>query len=125
MKLSKLTGQFQEDQSTPIHHTTVTRFKINHVATDPVTRANCAAGKFTELSTFSKTNSAIGGIKFTNALPNHYTPWKKKQKEKNKLDLKILFYNNCRGLTNEERMYEFESAIKKINWDIVGLSEIR
>jgi len=28
-------------------------------------------------------------------------------------------------MANEERLKEFESAVKDINWDIIGLSEVR
>lgn len=41
---------------------------------------------------------------------------------KNKLD--ILYYN-CRGLANEARVYEFEKAVEKLRWDIIGLAETR
>ncbi len=40
------------------------------------------------------------------------------------MSLRVLHYN-CRGLTNEERMTEFETALDKIKWDVVGTSEIR
>ena len=32
---------------------------------------------------------------------------------------------NTRGLASEERLHEFEIVLDKIDWDIVGLSEVR
>lgn len=45
-------------------------------------------------------------------------------KSKNRLELKILHFN-CRGLTSEERLWEFENELNKIKWEIVGLAEVR
>lgn len=36
-----------------------------------------------------------------------------------------VHYYNCRGMAGEERVIEFENALQKINWNIVGLSEVR
>lgn len=50
---------------------------------------------------------------------------KRREKGKNKRkELSILHYN-CRGMANEERMQEFENALKDIKWDIIGLAEVR
>ncbi len=34
-----------------------------------------------------------------------------------------LLYYNCRGLSNKECLYEFETTLDKIKWDIVDISE--
>ena len=34
-------------------------------------------------------------------------------------------YFNAGGLANEERLNEFELALSKVKWDIVGMSEAR
>ncbi len=52
------------------------------------------------------------------------TKKKKLEEGKDKLFLKILHYN-CQGLAGEARLYEFKEALGKINWDVLGISEIR
>ncbi len=36
-----------------------------------------------------------------------------------------LLYYDCRGLSNEKHVYEFEKTLDKIKWDIVGISGVR
>lgn len=37
----------------------------------------------------------------------------------------MILYFNCRGLENEDRIYELKKALDKIEWDLIGLSEVR
>ncbi len=32
---------------------------------------------------------------------------------------------NCRGIANEERMWKLETALDKIKWDTISISEVR
>ena len=49
---------------------------------------------------------------------------KTKGKGKEGMELNLCYFN-CRGMASEERVYEFERAIEKIKWDIIGLSAVR
>ncbi len=67
-------------------------------------------------------------LKTSNA-PHPHNPLKmnqknNKEKRKQPKNLKIITFN-CRGLASKKRMYEFEQTCNKINYDIIGLSEIR
>ena len=50
--------------------------------------------------------------------------YKNKEKTDTFGQLKILNYN-CRGLASEARLVEMEAALAKVEWDIIGLSEVK
>lgn len=47
-----------------------------------------------------------------------------RQRGKDNVGMNIHYYN-CRGMAGEDRLIEFENALQKIKWDVVGLSEVR
>lgn len=43
--------------------------------------------------------------------------------KRQEVKLEVLYYNT-RGLANEDRLVEFETALEKVRWNIVGTSEV-
>lgn len=39
-------------------------------------------------------------------------------------DLRIIHYN-CRGVASEDRLVELETALTRVKWDIMGISEVK
>lgn len=50
---------------------------------------------------------------------------KRREKGQNKRKEMSILHYNCGGMANEERVEEFENALKDIKWDIIGLAEVR
>lgn len=77
-------------------------------------------GKATN-STSLEQRAAIGGSERLNKML--WGP-KNQIRKKGGKKLKILHFN-CKGFVNVDRLYELGKASDKIEWDLIGLSEVR